>query len=162
MEWVDGKQSLIELLKNYRYVLLVLLVGLVLMFFPKDEGQEVQIQTAITEEEKGLQERLAEILSHVSGAGSVEVLLTQATGEETRYQFDEDLSGEETHRDTVLITDAERTEAGLIRQVNPPSYLGAIILCQGADDANVRLSIVKAVMSVTGLTSDHITVLKMK
>ena len=79
---------------------------------------------------------------------------------------DEDLSSgtdsEDTRRDTVLISDGNREENGLVRQTIPPVYRGAIIVCQGGNDAKVRLSIVEAVMSVTGLRSDCITVLKMK
>lgn len=37
---------------------------------------------------------------------------------------------------------------------------GAIIVCDGADDAAVRLSIVKAVEAFTGFSSDSIRVLK--
>jgi len=40
--------------------------------------------------------------------------------------------------------------------------MGAVIVCQGADDPQVRLSIVDAVSKVTGLGSDKISVLKMK
>ena len=55
-----------------------------------------------------------------------------------------------------------RKQTGLVQQVNPPTYLGAVIVCQGADSASVRLAIVEAVGSVTGLSTDKITVLKMK
>jgi stage III sporulation protein AG len=64
--------------------------------------------------------------------------------------------------DTVIITDSSRNESGLIRQVNPPVYLGAIVLCQGGDRPSVRLAIVDAVSKVTGLGADRISVLKMK
>ena len=59
-------------------------------------------------------------------------------------------------------SDSSRNETGLIRQIIPPVYRGAVVLCQGAENANIRLQIVEAVKSVTGLSSDHITVLKMK
>ena len=49
-----------------------------------------------------------------------------------------------------------------MRQVNPPTYLGAIIICEGADDANIRLAVVDAVSKVTGLGANRISVLKMK
>ena len=41
-------------------------------------------------------------------------------------------------------------------------YTGAVILCQGADSATVRLQIVEAVSVYTGLSSNKIMVLKMK
>lgn len=166
MDWVAWKNTMVEFAKKYRYVLLVVLVGLVLLALPEEKEPVKQPESIQTEEKQNLQEDLAAILSQVAGAGKVEVLLTQATGEETIYQTDEDIStGESTsdvHSDTVLVTGADRSETGLVRQVNPPTYQGAIVLCQGADSAQVKLSIVEAVMSVTGLRSDSITVLKMK
>ena len=119
-------------------------------------------QTAITT----LEERLSSLLSQVSGAGNVQVILTMSSGEETLYQANEDVSTQEngmtTKTDTVTVTDAQRNESGLIRQVNPPVYKGAVIVCQGADNAAVRLAIVDAVGKATGLGADKISVLKMK
>lgn len=162
MEWIAGKERVLEYIKKYRHVLLILLIGVLFMIFPSAEEPEAQPQLSASEAAPSLQDSLAEILSQVSGAGKVEVLLTQAAGEQTLYQTDEDLSSDDVRRDTVLITNSDREEVGLIKQVNPPVYRGAVVLCQGADSAAVRLSIVEAVMSVTGLTSDCITVLKMK
>ena len=62
----------------------------------------------------------------------------------------------------VLPNIAIGNETGLIKQVNPPKYLGALIVCQGADDPSVRLAVSQAVASVTGISTDRISVLKMK
>ena len=43
-----------------------------------------------------------------------------------------------------------------------PTYLGAVIVCQGGDSPTVKLAIVEAVSNATGLSADKITVLKMK
>ncbi len=106
------------------------------------------------------------ILSKVTGAGEVEVLLTVSAGEETIYQTDcqTDSSGdsENRHCDTVMITDANRNETGLVRQIFPATYQGAIIVCRGADSPAVRFAIVEAVSKLTGLSSNQISVLKMK
>ena len=40
------------------------------------------------------------------------------------------------------------------------SETGAVIVCDGADDAAVRLSIIKAVEAFTGFSSDSIQVIK--
>ena len=40
--------------------------------------------------------------------------------------------------------------------------MGAIVVCQGGDNATVRLAIIEAVSNVTGLGADKISVLKMK
>lgn len=64
--------------------------------------------------------------------------------------------------DTVLVSDSNREETGLLRQIKPPVYLGAVVVCQGADSSSVRLSITEAVSKITGLGADCIVVLKMK
>ena len=155
------KEDLLDFVKKYRYILLIVLVGVLLMLTPETEEKENVVQTEVIEK-KDFQESLEDILEQISGAGKVEVLLTHAAGEEICYQLNEDRSGDDLRKDTVVVTDVDRNETGLIKQVNPPRYLGALVVCQGADNANVKLSIVKAVMSLTGLTSNQITVLKMK
>ena len=86
-------------------------------------------------------------------------------GEEILYQCDEDsVRTEESadiRRQTVVLGGSQNQE-GLVRQINPPSYRGAVILCQGADSARVRLALVEAVSKAAGIGSDRITVLKMK
>ena len=79
---------------------------------------------------------------------------------------DDDITYAENSRDTrkktVVVTGSSREETGLVSQLLPPTYRGAVILCQGADNAQVRLSIVEAVSNATGLSTDKISVLKMK
>ena len=50
----------------------------------------------------------------------------------------------------------------MVRQILSPEYLGAVVVCQGANDVQVRLAVVEAVSKVTGLGADKISVLKMK
>ena len=44
--------------------------------------------------------------------------------------------------------------------VSPNPMVGAVIVCDGADDAAVRLSVIKAVEAFTGFSSDSIQVIK--
>lgn len=163
MDWLAQKRRLGEALKQYRYVALVILIGLMLLWLPTESSTEIPAEEECTAETQiPLQEELTRLLSSVSGAGRVEVLLTHAKGEETLYQQDVQTFDTESRRDTILVTGADRGETGLIRQINPPVYQGAVILCQGADSPQVKLAMVEAVKCATGLTADRITVLKMK
>lgn len=163
MDWVSLKSSGLENLKKYRYVLLVVLAGIFLMALPEKKAEVSPSQEVPEQTRPGLQESLSEILSRIAGAGKVQVLLTQSAGEQTLYQTDEDIrENGELRRQTVLVTGSDREESGLVRRIDPPAYRGAVVLCQGADSASVRLSIVEAVANATGLTTDKITVLKMK
>ena len=161
-----------QFLAKYKHVLLILLVGIGLMLLPsggKSSAQEQSTPTAAPEQiqqTQTLQEQLSSFLSRMEGAGRVEVLLTLATGEETLYQTDSDRTSadrsETDRQDTVIVSDSGRNETGLVCQVNTPTYLGAVVLCQGADSSAVRLAITQAVANATGLGYHKITILKMK
>lgn len=162
MDWIAGKEVLREGFRKYRYVLLAALLGVFLMLLPVKEEALPESEPEALQPVPDLQTELSALLSRVEGAGKVEVLLTQKEGAQTVYQNDEQIQETDIRRDTVLVTDAARSETGLIRQVNPPVYRGAVIVCQGADQSQVRLAMVLAVKSATGLSADQITVLKMK
>lgn len=167
MDWCSLKERVkIQILK-YRFVLLVLAVGILLMLLPnrsqpsyKDTDEEITLQ------EESLAESLEQILSYIEGAGKVSVLLTEKQGREVLYQVDEEKAAGEKAQDirrrTVIVTDSSRQESGLIRQTNPPILLGAVVVCQGADRPKVKLAVMEAVMRATGLPSNCICVLKMK
>ena len=161
--------KILDLIKKYRYAVFVLLIGLVLMTIPDLKTQTEETVYDAKEEpaiETSLDDKLSKILSQVDGAGRVQVILTIAAGEEVVYQTDNnetntaDSSAKST--ETITITDANRNQNGLIRQVNPALYQGAIIVCEGADNATVHLAIVDAVSKITGLGANRISVLKMK
>lgn len=151
------KERLLPWLKKYRMAAVVLLVGILLMLLPTSKEEAASVSPSVPETQ-ALQQELEELLSHLEGAGKVRLLLTQAQGSVTHYQVDESSSG----FDTVLVTAADRSQQGLVSQVDPPVYLGAVVLCQGAGKASVRLAVVEAVSKATGLSSSKISVLKMK
>lgn len=152
-------QKVLGILGKYRYAALILLIGFALMMIPG--GKEPQAPSPVQDEHRSdvsQEEKLATFLASVKGAGRVEVLLSYAEGERTMYQTDED--GQRS--DTVTVTDGSRNQTGLITQVVPPVYKGAVILCQGGADPSVRLAIVDAVSKYTGLGANQIAVLEMK
>lgn len=104
-----------------------------------------------------MEDRLSFILSQIQGVGEVRVLLTEFCGPESVFQTD----GSNDRSETVIISDGNRTESGLVKQVLSPVYQGAIVVCQGGGSASVRLSVMEAVANVTGIPANRITVLKM-
>ena len=157
-----------EFFYKNRAVALVVLLGVLLMLLPtgKTEAQQPQRQETVSEPRENLETRLEQILSQVSGAGNVRVLLTQERGETSVYQLDRqevtDGDRREIRQDTITVTGSDRQQEGLLTQVEAPRYRGAVIVCQGGDNPTVRLSVVEAVSGATGLPSNRITVLKMK
>ena len=154
---------------KYKYALAVLLLGIVLMLLPtqkqvtEENTKEVQ---PIEQLQLDIEEELSSLLSSLEGAGRVKVMLAVAEGELTLYQTDRTDSQSEgnvsSKTQTILISDSQRNQNGLIYQKNPPVYRGAVVLAQGAQNPSVRLAIVDAVGKATGLGADKIAVLKMK
>ncbi len=166
MELKKFKKNLSSAIQKYKYIILVGVLGIVLMLIPStNSSSEKKTESEnLIPAESSIQDELENILSQIDGAGNVRVMLTQRTGAETIYQTNEDFSdgGTSGSIETVVLTDSDRNEFGLVKQVNPPEYTGAIILCQGASDSNIRLAVTDAVSKVTGLRTDKIAVLKMK
>lgn len=162
MDQQSIKDKLSTLFTKYRFVLLIFAIGLILINLPAKKTTDPPQAASDYTEPISLSRELEQILSQIDGAGKVSVLLTMAEGERTQYQTDSDVSENSNRQDTVIITDEGRNEEGLITQIDPPVYQGAIIVCQGAEKSAVRLAIVEAVSRVTGLGTDKISVLKMK
>lgn len=161
MDHEEGKQALRAFFKKYRWAAAVVLSGIFLMSLPQGaEKASEHPQTVLTQ--PGLAQQLETLLANLQGAGTVRVLLTERSGEQIHYQTDQDGPQEDRHLKTVVITGSDRAQSGLILRTDPPVWQGAVVLCQGADSAAVRLAVVEAVRAATGLTSDRISVLKMK
>ena len=167
MDFVAFKEKAMALLEKYKYACIILLIGIGLMVIPVEFSPEAQVPMEKTEtvSEKNFPDELARILSQIQGAGKVQVMLTEVSGESVVYQTNTDTqsgANGSIRVETVIISCSDREEQALVTRVDAPVYRGAIIVCQGADSAVVRLAIVEAVSRATGLGADKISVLKMK
>lgn len=154
---------------KYKYAALILLIGIMLMVIPKKSEQpsepaEQKIESTV--ETSNLEDRLEQILCCMEGVGNVEVLLTLETG--TSYQYQTNVQTHtkeddaEVQKETVLASDGAGKQVPITVRTTYPTYQGALVLCQGADRASVRLDVINAVSDLTGLSSDKISVIKMK
>ncbi len=149
-----------DVIKKYRYAILILVLGLALMLIPEIGGKKEAAPVAKTSVHEDITQELKKLLTQIRGVGRVELMLTMGSGEQTVYQTDRDETSGRV--ETVLIIGTDREEQGLIQRVDYPRYRGAVVVCQGADDPAVRLAVVEAVCSITGLSTDKVTVVKMK
>ena len=168
-EWLPAPEKLLAFAGRYKYVLLVAAAGLVLLLWPAgsreqaagdDPARPDQGESFSLEE---LEERLARTLSRVDGAGEVSVLLTVEQGVEQVLATDQRLEqGEGTvdqEEETVLIS-GENGEQAVVLTQRGPTFQGALVVCPGGDDPQVRLTLTQAVSALTGLGADRITVCK--
>ncbi|MBE6933096.1 MAG: stage III sporulation protein AG [Ruminococcaceae bacterium] len=161
-----------ETFKKFKYPALILLLGAVLLLWPSKKETESEVtQPLLTEtipsQGDSTQAEMENILSCIDGAGEVRVLLTRKTGDETLYLTDTTESensdgGSSRTQSAVRVNVSGGGEAPVITKTVYGQYQGALVVCEGADSAEVRLKLVNAVASLTGLSADRVTVIKMK
>jgi len=175
-EWAGKMQPFIL---KYKYLLLVIAAGAFLLLLPlsNTDNKTADSQSADDAETYDITEmegRIEEILAKINGVGKVSVMLTVKTGMETVYAGDESRSvsqsqsgdGESSYsseRDQKpAVISSDTGESPLPVKEIYPEYQGIVIVCDGADNATVCLSIANAMYSILGIGADKVTILKMK
>jgi len=156
-----------KLLDKYKYVLIALAAGLVLLLWPVGEkerpGQSAPEDAVEEFDLAALEKKLSQTLSQVEGAGRVTVALTVKSGMEQVPLTDRSTTVSErenrVEEKTVVVNTGSGQEA-VVRVQRCPVFQGAVVVSQGADRAEVRLLLTQAVAALTGLGADRITVCK--
>ena len=163
------KEKLRDILKKYRFAALVALAGVVLMLLPgkKDSMPDAETAEGETFSLEETERRMAEVLGAMDGVGRVQVMLTLRSGETLSLAEDSSAtlgSGGDVRQDSQVLTvnRGSGKQEVVVTQRLYPTYQGAVVVCQGAGDSRVRLTVVDAVSVLTGLSSDKISVVKWK
>lgn len=174
-------------------IILIVTILVINMVWKKDDKQEpissaytklassqntTETSNNTTTDEYNLEQDLEDMLSKISGAGNVKVLLTYSESSQMvplsnenykQTQTEEsDKSGgtrkiDETDKSSEIIYQENNGKKEVITQkVIMPKIEGALILAQGADNANVKTNIIQAVEALTGLATHKIQVLSMQ
>lgn len=159
MKVIDGgKIKITETIGKNKFLLLALIAGVVLLIMPfggnKEEVEETDL-SAPSFSLKDEETRLKGQLEKVKGAGRVSVLLS-VSGSASRELAQ---SGEET---LVISSGSGNGEEVVVLHYVNPEYTGAVIVCDGASSSSVKLGIIRAVASFTGLSTDKIRVIQME
>ena len=152
-DWTTWKEKAQSLFGRYKYVGLVLAAGLILLLWPsghKETAQEAQPPPAAgvgsVEEDfsvAALEEKLAQTLSKIHGAGEVSVMLTVQGGSRRILAADSketkgtDGSYERQSETVVVSAGTGNGEGPVLLQQLYPSFQGAVVVCEGGGDASV-------------------------
>ena len=152
------KEKILPVLKKYRAVLAVLLAG-VLLLTSGHSGNTEQVQTVSADttvsqsfDLNDFQQELQARLAAISGAGRVELMLSLDQTEESVYAVNtRQTSGSDSRSlesDVSVVSNGSCGETPVTVKRVLPVFRGAVVLCDGADDASVRLSVTQAVSTV--------------
>lgn len=159
--WQKGQIPWKEVWKRYQAIFLVIAVGCVLMLMPSGSKQEVEIQENAQKEFllDEFEERLANTLSCIEGAGEVQIMLSLSSGQRQILAQDTKKGDEgELQQTTVTVGRGSATEEVVKLQTVAPQFRGALVVCPGGNNPTVQLQIIQAVSALTGLGSDRISV----
>ena len=158
-----------KLWDRYKYAALVVLIGAGLLLWPSGNGGTEKTMQRRTEtvDIRDIQVEMEDILGTMSGVGQVKVMLTVDSDGERQLAQDTELSysgsaaapEDYSRRSETVLTDGEG-DGTVVTRTLYPTYRGALVVCQGGDRADVRLTVTEAVSALTGLSADRITVAK--
>lgn len=148
-----------------KFALPVLGLGVLLLLWPSGTGETKSAASPETAAQQ--QKEMERILSRIEGAGELHLMLTlESDGERTLAEDREETLGgspdapeSQSRRETVILSVSGGEEVVVTRRESPV-YRGALVVCQGADRAEVKLAVTQAVAALTGLGADRITVVK--
>ncbi len=165
------------MLGKYKYILIVIAAGAVLLLIPASGGGEKATEDAGKTHEMDVsseERRLEEALGEAEGVGRVRVVLAVRESGEAVYEKDVQENGKKSgaqgdlleefdkNAKTVIVSKGSGIQEPVVIKRTMPRYMGAVVVCEGADNPKVELAVVSAVRSATGLSSDKITVIRMK
>lgn len=168
-------RGILSLAAKYKYVLLMVAIGVALMLFPSfgsEKGQDLSQDTALSGTGyslKATEAQMEKLLSEMEGVGKAHVMLTVASGSQYVYQDDREVSyggsanapeDYSSNSETVLLNRSGSGQEALQTQEIYPDYVGALVVCDGAGDAGTVLKVKEAVSVLTGLGTDCISVVK--
>lgn len=156
-------------LLKYRYVVIVLLAGLLLLCL--GGGEEAAPAAADPSPEgafdlAAFEQDAAARLAQIEGVGRLELMLTLESTGEAVYASDtrESANGAQTtsrEQSVTVVSESGYGQRPVTVKTVYPTFRGAVVLCEGADDIRVRCAVVEAVSTLCGIGSDKVAVLKM-
>lgn len=125
-----------------------------------------------------VENNIKQILSKINGVGKVDILITYSESSQVVAMYnetykesqteEEDTSGgtrtiAEVNKDKEIIYKEENgKKVPITEKVVMPKMEGALIVAEGANNAEVKTNIIQAVEALTGLSTHKIQVLEMK
>ncbi|MGE4548794.1 MAG: hypothetical protein AB7C89_04465 [Intestinibacillus sp.] len=167
-------------LKRYRYPILVLFAGLLLLALGTPHKQSAQSEQPAAEagaqsadtaggsfDLAAFEEKLRQDVSHIDGVGRVSLSLSLKSTEEAVYAADireSNQSAESSSYESSLsiVSDGSYGQQPILVKKQYPTFRGALVLCDGADNDAVRLAVTEAVSTMCGIGADKVSVLKMQ
>lgn len=175
--WLDK----IKRIKKLDVIVSVGVISLILVFctgsFSRSNSNQSATQSTYENTYLQIEDRLSEVLSKISGAGRVSVMINFAgtselvtektTNTSTDKTVDSDKSGNrETESKTEslspVIIQKNGEDSPLIIKEILPEIVGVIVVAEGAKNTSVRINLLQAVQTLLSVSADKVEIFTMK
>ena len=162
-----NKEQIIKIFKNKnnRIIFIIFIIGVVLVLTAQHRndtygGENVSAPaSAVSVQDE--EERLAEMLAQIEGAGRVSVMITYESGTEKSLAYETRTSSRESSgeksEDRKAVTSGG--EPMVVKEVYP-QVKGVIVAADGADSASVKTAIREAVTASLGVSAHRVCIFK--
>ena len=157
-------QKALQGIKKYKYVLLTALLGVLLLLLPQNEkaadSGSATPSAAENFDREALQNEMETILSSLDGVGKLSLMLTVEQDETASLKARGEEVDEQTRKTETVVLGSGTSAEVVVTHSRYPRFVGALIVCEGGDRADVQLRVTQAVSALTGLSSERISVVK--
>ena len=147
--------------KNNLPLVIILIVGIVFMTVLSDKKK--QKSSSVNDNVQLQEEKLESILSEISGAGKVEVMITYYGSSEKDIAYETKTSTSGSDKNSSGSEDKKAVISGgepVVVQEKYPRVKGVIVVAQGADSIEVKRALTDAVTAATGAAACNVCVYK--
>jgi len=105
--------------------------------------------------------KLAAMISSINGAGNTKVMVTLESSSESVFAQNRNAADDREENEYILIKSGS-TQGGMLLKIVAPQVRGVAVVCEGGSSATVRQEITDMITSVLDISSNRVSVIKMK
>lgn len=151
-------QKIILIILGGALGVILLLVGGGMDISKKADDESVDTDTLYTDANAYaamLEARVADICSGVAGAGKVSVFVSLKGGYRTVYAVDSQ-SGSSGYKNEIVMSGSGSDKKAVVTAYENPEIAGVGIVCEGADNAEVRSQLISLVSAALNISTNKI------
>lgn len=145
--------------------IIVIVVAILVVFLLFSSGSSLfnfnkTEQTSISYS-KTIESQLEKVLETVKNAGKIKVMVTVDGSEEQIYLKNTETvieNGVKTIKESIVLIGGKP----FVVKTNNPKIIGVVVVCEGADDLNVKLNVIEIITTTLSVDADKVRIIKMK
>ena len=167
-----------DVIKNNKKIVLIVIVGFIIIAlifiseidFNSNVSDEIETSESMSTKEYCvyLEDKVADIIECIDGAGKTKVMITLSETTEYIYATNDKNSrknnennDDSTNQNDYVIIEKDNNDTGLLIKTIEPKVRGVAIVCEGGNNSTVQNQIYSAVSAVLNISTSRISISKL-